>query len=98
MTPNEKSVSTLVTKGYSGIDSFKDFTSEMKLELFTMGKNSILMRIENIADLFDSPSGNLTWQQVDIDNLVEEIYSIANNGDMHALESADIKELSLTGN
>jgi len=27
---------------------------EMKLSLYVMGKNKVLMRIENIADTFDS--------------------------------------------
>lgn len=30
------------------------FTNEMKLELFTMGRDSLIMRVENIADVFDS--------------------------------------------
>jgi hypothetical protein len=40
----------------------------MKLELFTMGRNSILMRVENIADIFNS-EGEVIYQQVNIKEL-----------------------------
>ena len=30
------------------------FTAEMKLEMFTLGRNKIMLRVENIADTIDS--------------------------------------------
>ena len=30
------------------------FNGEMKFEMFMMGRNSILVRVENIADIFNS--------------------------------------------
>ena len=38
----------------------------MKVELFAMGANQLLMRVENIADVFDS-NGEVIYQQVNID-------------------------------
>lgn len=40
-------------------------TSEMKLEMFTLGRNSILLRVENIGDIFDS-NGEVVYQKVNI--------------------------------
>lgn len=57
-----------------------DFTSEMKLELFTLGRNSLLMRVENIGDLFDS-NYELIWQTVDIEGLAEKLF-VSVNGDV----------------
>lgn len=43
-------------------------TSEMKLEMFTLGRNSILLRVENIGDIFDS-NGEVIYQTVNIKEL-----------------------------
>lgn len=53
------------------------FTDEMKLELYTLGPNQLLMRIENIADTFDSP---LAYQLVDVERLARQLFTIANDG------------------
>lgn len=37
----------------------------MKLELYAMGANNIMMRIENIADVFDS-DGIVIYQEVNV--------------------------------
>lgn len=42
------------TTSYAELLAQTGFTNEMKLELFTMGQNIILMRVENLADIFDS--------------------------------------------
>jgi len=55
----------------SGLDSLlkaNGFNREMKLELFTMGRNSILIRVENIGDIFNS-EGEVIYQQVNIKEL-----------------------------
>jgi len=40
----------------------------MKLEMFTMGRNEILIRVENIADIFNS-AGEVVYQQINIKEL-----------------------------
>ena len=67
----------------------------MKLELFTMGRNKILMRVENIADTFDS-QGTLVYQQVNLKTLVDGLFTLV-NGDQLPFTSV-VTELSLTGN
>lgn len=54
-----------MTDGLGAIMEANGFTSEMKLELFTMGRNQIMMRVENIGDIFNS-NGEVTYQQVDV--------------------------------
>ena len=68
----------------------------MKLELYAMGANNIMMRIENIADVFDS-DGNVIYQEVNVEKLASQLYEIANNGSNH-LASIEIEETSITGN
>jgi len=70
------------------------FNSEMKLELFTMGRNSLLMRVENIADTFNT-NGVVVFQAVDINKLTNGLFTLM-NGDL----SVDVKitELTTSGN
>lgn len=70
------------------------FTSEMKLELFTLSRNSILMRVENIGDMFDSDY-ELIWETVDIAGVADQLFTSVNGALPY---QAQIKELSLTGN
>lgn len=71
------------------------FTSENKLEMFTMGRNSILMRVENIGDIYDS-NGEVTYGAIKIQALADGLYTLMNNN-MIAFTST-VEELSLTGN
>lgn len=71
------------------------FTSEMKLELFATGANSFLMRIENVADTFDS-AGKVIYSHVDVMRLANELFKIANNDQVSAFPH--IEEMSLTAN
>ena len=43
-----------MTNGLDKILKDNGFTSEMKLEMFPMGKLSIMLRVENIADIIDN--------------------------------------------
>lgn len=61
-----------------------------------MKANSILMRIENIGDPFDSFTQSPSLQ-VDIQALAAQLFEEV-NGDTSALVYIDIKETSLTGN
>ena len=60
-----------------------------------MGRNSILMRVENIGDIFNS-QGQVVFQQVDLKGLADGLFVIANSDNMSF--AATITELSLTGN
>lgn len=71
------------------------FNEEMKLELFTMGKNKILMRVENIGDLFDTEV--LKYTKVDLYSLAEDLFVLANLGQASA-QNIDITEMSITAN
>jgi hypothetical protein len=55
------SVSPLLVDGLDTLLMSCGFTSEMKLEMFTMGRNSILMRVENIGDIYDSANSEVVY-------------------------------------
>lgn len=67
----------VVSEGLNSILSVAGFTSEMKLELFTLGRNSLMMRVENIGDIFNS-NGKVTYQNVDIDYLAASLFELVN--------------------
>jgi hypothetical protein len=67
----------VVSEGLDAILSAAGFTSEMKLELFTLGRNSLMMRVENIGDIFNS-NGKVTYQNVDIDYLAASLFELVN--------------------
>lgn len=71
-------------------------TDEMKLSLYAMGANQVLMRIENIADTFDS-NGQVIFQTVNVAQIAKDLFHIANNGQFYNFK-AKITETSLTAN
>ncbi len=50
----------------------------MKLEMFILGRNSILMRVENIGDIFNS-EGEIVYQQVNIKELAQGLFTLVNS-------------------
>lgn len=70
-------------------------TDEMKLEIFAMDRNHILLRVENIGDIFNS-QGQLTYSEVNIKDLVEGLYRQV-NGDS-AKFAYTVAERSLNNN
>jgi len=62
----KKSIIPSIFKGSLGL-KYRDFglNDEMKVELYAEGANQLLMRIENIADVFDS-DGLVIHQIVDV--------------------------------
>lgn len=76
----------IVNEGIDLVLSTAGFTNEMKLELFTLGKNSIMMRVENIGDIFNS-KGKVTFQKVDIDHLAAGLFKVVNG---YAIASSQI--------
>ena len=44
----------MFTDGLGELLNSAGFTNEMKLELFVMEKHQIMMRVENIADVYNS--------------------------------------------
>jgi hypothetical protein len=71
-------VSASVTSAWKDALSKNGFSAEMKLDLYATGANSMLMRIENLADTFDS-NGKVIHQSVDVQGLAESLFAIANN-------------------
>lgn len=92
---DNSAISSLVADGWNYLLTESGFTSEMKLELFTLGRNSLLMRVENIADTFDS-AGEVSFQTVQLQTLVDGFYTLANGPE--AAAATAITEMSLTGN
>lgn len=72
------------------------FTNQMKLELFAVERNEIMMRIENIADLHDIQHQSKT-SYVNVVLLASKLYEIA-NGYQISPKLVDLVETSLTGN
>lgn len=60
-----------------------------------MGRDSIIMRVENIGDTFDS-EGVILEQEVQLLNLANRLFTLVNGLDYSF--SAEVKELSLTAN
>ena len=68
----------------------------MKVEVFAMGANTVLMRIENIADVFDS-NGEVIFQEVNVLALATNLFETANNHETFKF-GVSIEEVSLTAN
>lgn len=60
--------------------------------MFLIEKNSILMRIENLADLFDSEK--IEFQTVDVEQLAKGLYTLVNG--LGTEFSVEVTEMSLT--
>ena len=86
----------IISEGLDSVLSAAGFTSEMKLELFTLGRNSLMMRVENIGDIFNT-KGKVTYQNVDIQYLAVGLFELVNGYPISASQ-AIIEETSLTGN
>jgi len=68
----------------------------MKLELFTLGRNSIMMRVENIGDIFNT-QGVLNYQHVKIYDLAVGLFELMNESTIDK-SFVEVTETSLTGN
>lgn len=86
----------IVSEGLNDILGVAGFTNEMKLELFTLGRNSLMMRVENIGDIFNT-KGKVTYQNVDIEYLAGALFELVNGYQISASQIT-IEETSLTGN
>ncbi len=53
-----KQVSPLTSDLYHQLLEANGITSEMKLEMFPMGRLALMLRLENIADTFNGPLRN----------------------------------------
>ncbi len=74
-------------------------TSPIKFQAFAISRNSILIRVENLDDLFDHPTGttaNDTTVYVDIKKFARDLYALS-NGQTSFLNSISITELELAG-
>ena len=63
--PQVMRIPRIISEGLEAVLAVSGFTSEMKLELFTLGRNSIMMRVENIGDIFNT-QGEVSYQTIDI--------------------------------
>lgn len=71
------------------------------MELFTLGRNSIMIRLENIGDIFDS-QGEVIYQTIDMDFLTTGLFNLVNRNEVNGFsinsDQVEIVETSLTGN
>ena len=69
---------------------------QMKVELFAMGANQLLMRVENIADVFDS-KGEVIYTEVNVFDIARQLYALSNDVSMDTVH-VHLIETSLTAN
>lgn len=61
-------------------DDAQEFNGELKVHLFPLAKNQILMRLENMADLFDGTPEETPY--FNIDQYARNLYKMANDGEL----------------
>ena len=87
--------SNIVHEHLSAMSSqLTDFHGELKLHQFPEGKNQVLIRIENIMDLFDGPAQSDST--FDVEAYAISLYKSANDGQAPA--SVEIVERTLSNN
>ena len=71
----------------------------LKISISPVKKNSILVRIENIGDLFDIAGLNVTLESVNLSltDLANQFWVHVNN-DYSNLATVNIRELTITAN
>ena len=62
------------------IDQIENFDGQLKIHLFPEAKNQILVRLENIADLFDGSPASTPF--FDLKKYVVQLYAMTNGGEM----------------
>lgn len=91
-------MSPVVSSGFEAVYAEAGVDERMKVETFIEDRNSILLRLENLADIFDS-NGQLVYKSVNLQTLAEKLYEFANNNEVtNADFTVAIQELSLTAN
>jgi hypothetical protein len=88
-------VSPIISDGLDALLKANGFTNEMKLELFSMGRLSVMMRVENIGDIFNT-NGQVTSAQVNLEQLAKDLFVMMNGENVEFV--AGITELTLSGN
>merc|ERR1711918_163560 len=84
-----------IDSGFAELLKSTGFTDQSKLELFTMGKDSLFMRVENIMDIFDT-DGEVQYIKIKLNQLAHGLYTLVNGLDTN--EDVLIHELSMSGN
>lgn len=84
-----------IDAGFAELLHQTGFTDQSKLELFTMGRDSLLMRIENIMDIFDN-AGEVQYVKIKLNELALGLYTLVNGLDTN--ENLLIQELSMSAN
>ena len=91
---SEGSTDTSPTASESG-SLIPAFDGELKIHLFPLAKNDILVRLENLADLFDKTNDN-SVQMFDIKTYLLNLYALNNNGSSDV--EVTVTERSLSNN
>jgi len=91
-------ISPVVSQGFEAAYASAGINKRMKVETLFNGRNSVLLRIENLADYFDTRSGS-TSSAVNVQTLAEQLFIFANKNQVTTADfSLTIEELSLTAN
>jgi hypothetical protein len=85
----------MVSQGLDALLKENGFKEQVKLELFILGRNKILMRIANIGDAFNT-NDIVVPHSIDIQGLADGLYKLV-NGEFSSA-TAEITEMSLSGN
>jgi hypothetical protein len=84
-----------VSQGLDALLQQNGLKHHVKLELFILGRNKILMRVANIGDAFNT-NNIVVPHSVDIQGLADGLYRLVNGDSSSA--TAEITELSISGN
>jgi hypothetical protein len=66
----------------------------MKLEIFMIARNEIMLRVENIADIYNS-NGEVQVQTVNLETVIRGLWDLTN---VDCSYSWTVEETTLTGN
>ena len=68
----------------------------MVYRAFPLARNTILVRFENLADLFDGADQSVKY--VDVESFAKDFYRDANKNDRISMGTIKIEEFSLSNN
>jgi hypothetical protein len=94
--PEKVDSPSIVKRAWGEILERNGVNGQMKVELLPMGLSSLIMRVENIADTFDT-EGEVIRNTVNVHGLARDLFRLANNGADLQFEVI-IEETSLSAN
>lgn len=72
-------------------------SDKVKVDLIPMEKNKVMLRIVNLADLYDGDNES-DYRQIDTNAIAESLWLAANPSDSSDDFECKITEMSMTGN